>query len=60
MTASVTVTGSVEQLPIDRIQIVEAVALTPLSDRELPFLGPVGHVPEGCDRESLDHAAYLL
>ena len=59
MTAMVTVMGSVEQLPVDRIEVVEAAPPTPLSDRELAFLKPVGHVLEGRDRESLAHVAYL-
>ena len=51
--------GLVEQVPVDRIEVVEAGPLAPFSHRELPLLKPVRHVLEGRDRESLGHAAYL-
>jgi len=36
----------VEQLPIDRIEFVEACSPSALADRELAFLQTVGDVPE--------------
>jgi hypothetical protein len=41
----------VEQLPIDRVELVEAGRPLALADRELAFLQTVGDVPEIGDDE---------
>ena len=38
--------GSVEQLPVDRVELVERFDLLVIADRELLRLEPVGHVEE--------------
>ena len=38
--------GSVEQLPVDRVELVERFDLLVIADRELLRLEPVGHIKE--------------
>jgi hypothetical protein len=46
----------VDELPIDRIEVVEARRPLPLADRELAFLQSVGDVPKIGNDEAVTHA----